>query len=189
MLFRSFKGHSLSVSDIVVLHENGENSAHFVESVGYTGLPDFMRELEGVKEQGIEKAEPEEVQDTSGHDVNQSAKQNDLKLDSGKEKEHPAVYRESLNYAINHGEADKYHESRKLDRECKGAIEETIRQNFDGMYLKHDIVKPLVEQYGSERIAFVLANTLQQESWDGRFSRDNKAWASEFSIQIGRAHV
>ena len=177
-----FKGHSLSVSDIVVLHEKGENSAHFVESVGYTRLPDFMRELEGVKEQEIEKAEPEEVQDTSGHDVNQSAKQNDLKLDSGKEKEHPAVYRESLNYAINHGEADKYHESRKLDRECKGAIEETIRQNFDGMYLKHDIVKPLVEQYGSERIAFVLANTLQQESWDGRFSRDNKAWASEFSI-------
>ena len=177
-----FKGHSLSVSDIVVLHENGENSAHFVESVGYTRLPDFMRELEGVKEQGIEKSEPEEVQDTSGHDVNQSAKQNDLKLDSEKEKEHPAVYPESLNYAINHGEADKYHESRKLDRECKGAIEETIRQNFDGMYLKHDIVKPLAEQYGSERIAFVLANTLQQESWDGRFSRDNKAWASEFSI-------
>ena len=169
-----FKGHSLSVSDIVVLHENGENSAHFVESVGYTRLPDFMRELEGVKEQGIEKSESEEVQDTSGHDVQKS--------DSGKEKEHPAVYRESLNYAINHGEADKYHESRKLDRECKGAIEETIRQNFDGMYLKHDIVKPLAEQYGSERIAFVLANTLQQESWDGRFSRDNKAWASEFSI-------
>ena len=169
-----FKGHSLSVSDIVVLHENGENSAHFVESVGYTRLPDFMRELEGVKEQGIEKSEPEEVQDTSGHDVQ--------KLVSGKEKEYPAVYRESLNYAINHGEADKYHDSRKLDRECKGAIEETIRQNFDGMYLKHDIVKPLAEQYGSERIAFVLANTLQQESWDGRFSRDNKAWASEFQI-------
>ncbi len=52
-----FKGHSLSVSDIVVLHENGENSAHFVESVGYTRLPDFMRELEGVKEQEADKAE------------------------------------------------------------------------------------------------------------------------------------
>ena len=183
-----FKGHSLSVSDIVVLHESGENSAHFVESVGFTGLPDFMRELEGVKEQGIEKSETEEVQDTSGHDVNQSAKQNDLKSDFEKKKEYPAVYRESLNYAINHGEADKYHESRKLDRECKGAIEDTIRQNFDGMYLKHDIVKPLAEQYGSERIAFVLANTLQQESWDGRFSRDNKAWASEFSIPENIVH-
>ena len=175
-----FKGHSLSVSDIVVLHENGKNSAHFVDSFGFTGLPDFMRELEGVKEQGIEKSEPEEMQDTSGHDVQKS--------DSEKEKEYPAVYRESLNYAINHGEADKYHDSRKLDRECKGAIEETIRHNFDGMYLKGDIVKPLAEQYGSERIAFVLANTLQQESWDGRFSMDNKAWASAYSIPENIVH-
>ena len=53
-----FKGHSLSVSDIVVLHEDGENSAHFVDSFGFTGLPDFMRELEGVEEQ--EKVKPEE---------------------------------------------------------------------------------------------------------------------------------
>ena len=66
--------------------------------------------------------------------------------------------------------------------------EETIRQNFDGMHLKHDIVKPLVEQYGSERMAFVLANTIQQESWDGRFSRDNKAWASEFPISENIVH-
>ena len=184
-----FKGHSLSVSDIVVLHENGENSAHFVDSFGFTGLPDFMRELEGVKEQ-------EEELDTSGHDVNHSAEQNALKSDTEKQKaqealqeseqagaeKYPAVYRESLNYAMEHGEADNYLETRRLDRECKGAIEETIRQNFDGMHLNDDIVKPLAERYGSERIAFVLANTIRQESWDGRFSRDNKAWASEFSI-------
>ena len=260
-----YKGHSLSVSDIVVLHENGENSAHFVDSFGFTGLPDFMRELEGVKEQ--------EKLDTSGHDVQKLAEQNDLKSEPEKQKaeekentpeyiykvevnprsdsienlyflqayeveekgkaiprdvlyvgtpekcrelmgqlaagemtqsevrelfakaqealrkpeqagaeKYPAVYRESLNYAINHGEADIYLESRKLDRECKTAIEETIRQNFDGMHLNHDIVKPLAKQFGSERIAFVLANTLQQESWDGRFSQDNKAWAAEFSI-------
>ena len=52
-----FKGHSLSVSDIVVLHEKGENSAHFVDSVGFTRLPDFLRELEGIKEQEADKAE------------------------------------------------------------------------------------------------------------------------------------
>ena len=52
-----YKGHSLSVSDIVVLHENGENSAHFVDSFGFTELPDFVRGLEGVKEQEADKAE------------------------------------------------------------------------------------------------------------------------------------
>ena len=40
------KAHSLSVSDIVVLHENRENSAHFVDTFGFTGLPQFVCELE-----------------------------------------------------------------------------------------------------------------------------------------------
>lgn len=52
-----YKGHSLSVSDIVVLHENGGNSAHFVDSFGFTELPDFMRELTGIKEQEADKVE------------------------------------------------------------------------------------------------------------------------------------
>ena len=60
-----YRGHSLSVSDIVVLHQNGENSAHFVDSFGFTGLPDFMQTLEGVKEQEAEI-------DTSGQDVHKS---------------------------------------------------------------------------------------------------------------------
>jgi len=41
-----YKAHSLSVSDIVVLHENRQNSAHFVDTFGFTGLPQFVRELE-----------------------------------------------------------------------------------------------------------------------------------------------
>lgn len=60
-----YRGHSLSVSDIVVLHQNGENSVHFVDSFGFTGLPDFMQTLEGVKEQETEI-------DTSGQDVQKS---------------------------------------------------------------------------------------------------------------------
>lgn len=42
-----YKAHSLSVSDIVVLHEDGENSAHFVDSFVFTELPKFMLTLEG----------------------------------------------------------------------------------------------------------------------------------------------
>ena len=62
-----YRGHSLSVSDIVILHQNGGKSAHFVDSFGFTRLPDFMQTLtlEGVKEQ-------EEEIDTSGHDVQKS---------------------------------------------------------------------------------------------------------------------
>ncbi len=181
-----YKGHSLSVSDIVVLHEDGKNSAHFVDSFGFTGIPDFMRELEGVEEREKGETEPEapqeEAQDTSGHDVQKS------EAEKAEQKSYPDFYGHTLVYAMEHGEVDKYMDSRKLDRECKEAVEGTIRQNFDGMHLKHDIVKPLAEQYGSDRIAFVLANTLQQESWDGRFSRDNKAWAAEFYIPENLVH-
>lgn len=60
-----YRGYSLSVSDIVVLHQNGKNSAHFVDSFGFTGLSDFMQTLEGVKEQEAEI-------DTSGQDVQKS---------------------------------------------------------------------------------------------------------------------
>ena len=37
-----FKGHSLSMSDIVLIHENGENTAHYVDTIGFAELPDFL---------------------------------------------------------------------------------------------------------------------------------------------------
>ena len=40
---KDFKGHSLSVSDIVVLHQNGENTAHYVDRTGYRDVPEFLR--------------------------------------------------------------------------------------------------------------------------------------------------
>ena len=40
-----FKGHSLSVSDIVVLHRDGRDAAHYVDSIGYREVPEFFKEL------------------------------------------------------------------------------------------------------------------------------------------------
>ncbi len=39
-----FTGHSLSVSDVVVLHQNGKTTAHYVDSVGYRQVPEFLQE-------------------------------------------------------------------------------------------------------------------------------------------------
>ena len=41
---KDFKGHSLSVSDIVVLHQNGGNTAHYVDSIGFQNVPEFLQE-------------------------------------------------------------------------------------------------------------------------------------------------
>ena len=39
-----FKGHSLSVSDVVVLHQNGQDTAHYCDSVGFQQVPEFLQE-------------------------------------------------------------------------------------------------------------------------------------------------
>lgn len=39
-----FKGHSLSVSDVVVLHQNGHDTAHYCDSVGFQQVPEFLQE-------------------------------------------------------------------------------------------------------------------------------------------------
>lgn len=37
-----YRGHSLSVSDVVVLHENGHTSAHLCDSFGFVEVPEFL---------------------------------------------------------------------------------------------------------------------------------------------------
>ncbi|MCC2130097.1 ssDNA-binding domain-containing protein [Oscillospiraceae bacterium CLA-AA-H272] len=40
---KDFKGHSLSVSDVVVLHQNGQDTAHYVDSIGFRQTPEFLQ--------------------------------------------------------------------------------------------------------------------------------------------------
>ena len=61
--------------------------------------------------------------------------------------------------------------------ECKKAIEKVIADNFDGYTLPRDTAKSVIEQYGKERVEYVLANTITHLSYDGRFSVNNKEWA------------
>ena len=39
-----FTGHSLSVSDIVVLHQDGKDTAHYCDRVGFFEVPEFLQE-------------------------------------------------------------------------------------------------------------------------------------------------
>ena len=58
---KDFKGHSLSVSDVVVLHQNGQDAAHYVDSFGYKEVPEFLQE----QTQQPEKINPlKHVEDT-----------------------------------------------------------------------------------------------------------------------------
>lgn len=61
-----FQGHSLSVSDVVVLHQNGENTSHYVDRIGFQELPEFIKERnETIVEQekpAMEREKQEEVE-------------------------------------------------------------------------------------------------------------------------------
>ena len=91
------------------------------------------------------------------------------------------VYYEPFSYAQEHGEVDLYRTSYRMNSECKQAIHETIADNYDGMHLGDDAVNQVVQQYGMERVGYILANTLHHKSYDGRFSASNKEWAEQVS--------
>ena len=92
------------------------------------------------------------------------------------------LYPHTAAYALEHGKLEQYRASLQANIACKNAIEAAIRQHFDGMHLNEAAVTEVMVAYGKERICYVIANTLQQKSWDERFSPSNKAWAAQFEI-------
>lgn len=153
---QDFTGHSLSVSDVVVMRKNGESKAYYVDSFGFTELPEFIHERLRLQEVSVEEKR--------------------------EQKGYLPVYQQTLQYAMEHGVADDYLDSRKLNIDCKKAIEETIREHFDGMRLSLEDSGGVLEQFGMERVSYVLANTLRHLSEDGRFSRDNRVWADGIEV-------
>lgn len=161
---QDFTGHSLSVSDVVVIRRSGESKAYYVDSFGFTELPEFIHE----------RLHLQEV--SNSQDVKETAEE------KGAQKKYPPVYQQTLPYAMEHGEADAYLDSRKLNVDCKKAIEETIKEHFDGMHLSLEDSGGVLTQFGAERVSYVLVNTLQHLSEDGRFSRENRAWADRIEV-------
>ena len=80
-----FKGHSLSVSDVVVLQRGGQQTAHYCDSFGFQEVPEFMREnplrtaelsteqnenmIDGVINNAPSEPQPEEPEQLSFEDL------------------------------------------------------------------------------------------------------------------------
>lgn len=106
-------------------------------------------------------------------------------LERSMEQETPSVYRGTLEQAVEEGKADAYLDSRRLNIDCKNAIEKAISENYDGISLNPNTanaVLNIVKIYSEQRVSFVLANTLHQLSKDGRFSERNKQWGQTIEI-------
>ena len=92
------------------------------------------------------------------------------------------IYFHSAAYAHEHGELDQYHASHRANIACKEAIEQAIADNYRDNRLGRACVQQVLQQFDPDRIFYVLANTVQQKDYDGRISRDNKAWAQTIQV-------
>lgn len=92
------------------------------------------------------------------------------------------IYPYSLEYATRHDERDLWRESYQLNCDCARTIERLIDENYDGTKLSKDCAKTVLDEYGIDRVNWVLANTIREKDWDGRISQRNKAWAKAYAI-------
>lgn len=170
-----FTGHSLSISDVVVLERDGVTTAHYVDTLGFTELPSFLENEKQIETASI----PEQL--TFGKDNIEDSK-------APPEVETPviskSIYRETYKYAYEHEEFDLFHADRNLNNDCRNAIDTAINESrYDTHFYKmKEAVKQVVDEYGSERVELLMAKIVQGADWDGRYSRQNKEWAKGFDV-------
>lgn len=100
--------------------------------------------------------------------------------------EKPEVYRQTASYAREHGEIEKWRESKAANIACRDAIDKAVVENYDGAHLKTEkILNSVVSDFGRERVELVLAATIQEKPFDGRFSNANKEWAKNVPMIDG----
>lgn len=89
------------------------------------------------------------------------------------------LYIFSAALAKERGELEIFRASHRANVDCKNAIEDAIANHYRDNHFDGSCVSEVAEKFGMDRVAFVLATTVQYKDWDGRISRDNKAWAKE----------
>jgi hypothetical protein len=107
---------------------------------------------------------------------------NDKEEKVAETKQYIPIYKNTGIYAREHGELEQFRANENENRTCKQEIERAINENYDDNRLKKGFETALIEKFGLERMSYVLANTLQNKEWDGRFKKENKEWAKTIPI-------
>ena len=112
-----------------------------------------------------------------------------MSIEEHRKLEQSPLYRESAVYAREHDELDAYRTSFRANIACKEAIEKAIAENYSDNRLNTCCVKDIMDRFGPERVAYVLAATVQVKDWDERFSRSNKEWAATIPVVDDRNDI
>lgn len=107
----------------------------------------------------------------------------DTAKDEAKKLRELPVYPYPADHARENGELDVYRASFRANVSCKEAIEAAIREHYrDNRLDAGAAVRQVAEQFGQERMLYVLAATVRHFDYDGRISRDNKRWANTIPV-------
>ena len=80
------------------------------------------------------------------------------------------VYRQNAAYAREHGELEQYPRFPSGQHRLQGGpLSRVLTKNYDGKRLAKGTADKVMQKFGPERVMYVLANTIQQKGWDGRF--------------------
>lgn len=98
------------------------------------------------------------------------------------------IYKHSFAHAQENGELGAFRESNQRNQDCAAAIDKAIADSHHDQhsYKLPAAVDAVSKEFGLDRVAWVMAMTIQYHDYDGRYSRTNKDWAQEFPIPRDR---
>lgn len=86
------------------------------------------------------------------------------------------IYYHDAAFARATGDLDAYRESFRENTATRDALDRAISANFDGFRLNRQVLD-ITGSLDPDRVAIILAATITDKPYDGRFSRDNRDWA------------
>lgn len=104
------------------------------------------------------------------------------------QQEYKEIYRQTMEQARLAGEIQLWRASYEENQACARAIEKAISERYENNHLSADIAKRVIEEYGYDRVNWVLANTVREGKSDGRYSAENKKWSQRFQIPTESEH-
>lgn len=94
------------------------------------------------------------------------------------------MYLQDWEYAVENSKLEAYRSSLKANIACKDAIEAAIPKDHHVNRYALDTkncARALILEFGLERVAYVVANTIRYKHYDGRISPENLHWAYTIS--------
>ena len=104
-------------------------------------------------------------------------------------KEYIPLYRGSREVARLADELELWARSLAENIVCAKAISREINARHDGSHLDQDTAQHMIDEFGYDRVNWVLAATVQQGGHGGRISFENKAWAAAFRMPPHRTET